>query len=73
MHELEELVAVEQERSARRLQQLEKEVFFYRSSSRELRRRLKELVQDAPSPPSSSASCRRGSGDGGHALGGAPD
>ncbi|KAL2092587.1 hypothetical protein ACEWY4_012385 [Coilia grayii] len=71
--ELEELLASEREQSSRRLQQLEKEVFFYRSSSRELRRRLKELVQDAPSPPSSQASCLRGSGDGGHGQGGALD
>lgn len=73
MCELEELLSVEREQSSRRLQQLEKEVFFYRSSSRELRRRLKDLVQDAPSPPSSRASCTRGSGDGGHSQGGAPD
>lgn len=71
--ELEELVATEREQSVRRIQQLEKEVFFYRSSSRELRSRLKELLQGAPSPPSSSASCRRGSGDGSHGLGGTSD
>ncbi|XP_062399586.1 kinesin-like protein KIF27 [Sardina pilchardus] len=74
VRELEELLACEREQSGRRLQQLEKEVLFYRSSSRELRRRLKELVlQDAPSPASSRASWRRGSGDGGHGLGEAPD
>ncbi|XP_076127415.1 kinesin-like protein KIF27 [Alosa pseudoharengus] len=73
VRELEALLAAEQEQSARRLQQLEKEVFFYRSSSRELRRRLKELVQDGPSPASSRASWRRGSGEGGQGLGEAPD
>ncbi|XP_041958090.1 kinesin-like protein KIF27 [Alosa sapidissima] len=73
VRELEALLAAEQQQSARRLQQLEKEVFFYRSSSRELRRRLKELVQDGPSPASSRASWRRGSGEGGQGLGEAPD
>ncbi|XP_063050964.1 kinesin-like protein KIF27 isoform X2 [Engraulis encrasicolus] len=66
--ELEGLLSSEREQSSSRLQQLEKEVFFYRSSSRELRRRLKELVQDAPplTPPStSSGRTSRVSGDGG--------